>query len=140
MMKRGLLVAFPVAALFMGGAGTPSAEASETAELPPISAFAPIQRYAISHDEPHDHVDFYLRDYGMRANGAVIAEMAHEKDPNLRVVLVTIDDMEDDAIAGVQWRFDLRSSAGRWKAVEAGMRRKCQRGPNAGEWTREVCP
>ncbi len=84
--------------------------------------------------------EFYLRDYGFRPRHAEFEEIDHPTDRSMRIVLMTVDGIADDAVKGVQWRFGMRTSAGSWEAVEAGMRRKCQRGDNAGKWTKAVCP
>ncbi len=139
MKKTGMLAIMPVAALLAGGA-TLSAENADSAQIPPASEFNTIQRYAISYDDPRDVAEFYLRDYGFRPRHAEFEEIDHPTDRSMRIVLMTVDGIADDAVKGVQWRFGMRTSAGSWEAVEAGMRRKCQRGDNAGKWTKAVCP
>ena len=140
MTKKSLFVTLPVAALLAGGAATLSAESSEIEIAPPASEFVPIQRYAISYSEPRDVAEFYLKDFGFKTYDAKFTELDHNADQNMRVVLVTVDGIKDDAVRGVQWRFGLRPSAGSWEAVEAGIRRKCQRGDNTDQWTKDVCP
>ena len=63
------------------------------------------------------------------------------EDRSVRTMLVTVaDGLQDPSIRGIQLRFDLRNSPDGWEAVEVGLRRKCQRGPDMENWTRDVCP
>lgn len=140
MMTRNWFAALPAATLLFGGATVLFAVDSEAAEIPPSSAFNPVQRYAISYDDPRDVAEFYLRDIGIKPRDAEFHEVAHPSDVSVRIMLVTVDGIEDDAVQGIQWRFGMRTSEGSWEAVEAGMRRKCYRGANAGQWQKEVCP
>ncbi|MBD2843156.1 hypothetical protein [Erythrobacter rubeus] len=135
--QKGLIASLPFAAFL---AGLPVAVSAEEADVPSASAFAPMQRYAIAYPEPRDVAEFYVRDLGMKARAADFEEFDHPNDRSMRIVLVTVDGIADDTVGAVQLRLGLRFSEGSWEAVEAGMRRKCQRGANAGEWTREVCP
>ncbi len=139
-MKRTLLAILPAVALFVGGATVLSAAGSETAEIPPANAFNPIQRYAISYDHPRDVAEFYIVDFGIKPRDAEFQEVAHPSDVSMRIMLVTVDGLRDDSVQGIQWRFGMRASKGSWEAVEAGMRRKCYRGDNAGQWQKDVCP
>ena len=139
-MKKSAFATIAMAALLAGGATTLSAESSDTAQIPPASEFNTIQRYAISYDDPRDVAEFYVRDYGFRPRDAKFEEVEHPTEQSMRIVLVTVDGIADDAVKGVQWRFGMRTSAGSWEAVEAGMRRKCHRGDNKGKWTKAVCP
>lgn len=116
------------------------AEDANSAKAPPVTAFSPIQRYAITYDDPRDVAEFYLRDLGIKARDAQFEEIDHPSDVSMRVVLVTVDGIRDDSVRGIQLRLGVRASAGSWEAVEAGMRRKCYRGENAGQWTKGVCP
>jgi len=140
MMKRTLFATLPVAALLVGGATVLSAETAETAEVPPASAFNAIPRYAISYDATRDVAEFYLRDMGFKLRDAEFQEVAHPSDVSMRIMLVTVDGIKDDSVRGMQWRLGMRTSGGSWEAVEAGTRRKCYRGENAGKWTKDVCP
>lgn len=140
MMNKKLLAAAPLAALLAGGATVLSAENPGSGGVPSANEFNPIQRYAITYDDPRDVAEFYLRDFGLKAYDAEFQELDHPSDASMRVVLVTVDGIRDDVVQGVQWRFGVRASAGSWEAVEAGMRRKCYRGQNAHQWTRDVCP
>lgn len=117
-----------------------SASETDAFEIPPASAFHPIQRYAISYDEPRDLAEFYLSDAGLKAYHADFREFDHPGDASMRVMLVTIDGIRSEAVGGVQWRFAMRFSKGSWEAEEAGIRRKCNRGANVDKWTRDVCP
>ncbi len=139
-MKKYLLATLPVAGLLVGGASVLHAEDTKSAEAPPVSAFSPIQRYAISYDDPRDIAEFYLRDFGIKARDAEFEEIDHPSDVSMRIVMVTVDGIRDDSVQGIQLRLGVRASAGSWEAVEAGMRRKCYRGDNAGQWTKGVCP
>ncbi len=140
MMKNALFAALPVAALLAGGSTALSAGSGEATVAPPASEFSPMQRYDIAYDKPRDVAEFYLKDFGFRKYDADFEDLDHDADSNMRVVLVTVDGIRDDSVGGVQMRFGLRASRGSWEAVEAGMRRKCRRGENAGKWTKDVCP
>ena len=107
---------------------------------PGADRFNPIQRYDFAAEEPRGLAAFYLERFGARLKDAKVETLDHPDDATLRVALVTIDGIRDDAVKGLQWRFAMRSTEGRWEAVEAGMRRSCYRGENAGNWTRELCP
>ncbi|MEO1731056.1 MAG: hypothetical protein AAFR64_09975 [Pseudomonadota bacterium] len=133
----GLLTA---ATLFAGGATALSAKGDSDKTAPPASDFAPIQRYAIAYDRPRDLAEFYLSEFGLKTYGAKIEQLDHPTNPDMRVMLITIDPIEDGSVNGVQWRFDLSSNGGMWRTETAGMRRKCSKGANPNEWTREVCP
>ncbi|MEL6531284.1 MAG: hypothetical protein AAFQ27_15100, partial [Pseudomonadota bacterium] len=100
----------------------------------------PIQRYAITYDDPRDVAEFYLRDFGIKARDAEFAEVEHPSDVAMRIVMVTVDGIRDDSVKGIQLRLGVRASAGSWEAVEAGIRRKCYRGDKAGQWQKDVCP
>lgn len=135
-MKKNIIAMVPVAALLTGGMTALSAENSGSVPVPPASEFNAIQRYAISYDDPRDVAEFYLRDYGFKPRHAEFEEVAHPSDRSMRIVLVTVDGLADDSVKGVQWRFGMRTSEGNWEAVEAGMRRMCYRGENAGSGRR----
>ena len=139
-VKNALMTALAAAGLLAGGSTALMAQSSEVKSAPEASAFSPIQRYAIAFDRPRDLAEFYLRDFGLKTYGTKIEELEHPTDPNMRVLLITIDPVEGDMVSAVQWRFDLRSSEGMWRTETAGIRRKCPNGPSAGEWTRDVCP
>nr|WP_298898487.1 hypothetical protein [uncultured Altererythrobacter sp.] len=132
--------ALALSSLLLGGAATLSAGNSATEAVPPQDAFTPIERYGITYDEPRDIAEFYLKQYGIHRNDADMHEVRHPSDRSMRILIVTVVEVEDPSITGVQWRFGARFSEGQWQAIEAGMRRKCARGENAGEWTKSVCP
>ena len=135
------LVAILAAATFAVGASTAlSAKGDSDKAAPPASDFAPIQRYAIAYDRPRDLAEFYLGEFGLKTYGAKIEQLDHPTNPDMRVMLITIDPLKEGSVSGVQWRFDISSSGGMWRTETAGMRRKCSRGANPNEWTREVCP
>ena len=137
---RLLLAALPIAAGCTFGAAVLSAKSGEDRVAPPATEFAPMQRYAIGFDKPRDVAEFYMRDFGFSQYDADFTELDHDADSRMRVVLVTVDGIEDDAVQGIQMRFGMRPSEGSWEAVEAGLRRKCYRGENAGKWTKDTCP
>ncbi|QFT76421.1 hypothetical protein [Erythrobacter sp. THAF29] len=139
-MKNALFASLPAAMLLAGGSATLSADDSDAANIPPAVEFAPVQRYNITYDAPRDVAEFYLRDFGFRTRDAEFQQADHPTDPTMLVMLVTVDGIRDDSVRGVQLRLGMRASAGFWEMVEAGIRRKCHRGENAGKWTREVCP
>ncbi|MEM7701348.1 MAG: hypothetical protein AAF251_05370 [Pseudomonadota bacterium] len=120
-------------------AGTSAVSAKKDA-APPASAFTPIERFAISYDSPRDMAEFYLRDFGIRPRDADFDESRDPADPNIKVMLVTVNGIADDSVKGIQMRLGLRASQGGWETIEAGVRRKCRRGDEAGNWTKSVCP
>lgn len=124
------------ALLASGGASL----AAQDAGSPSESEFNPIQRYDIAFDDRRDVAEFYAERYGFKMRDAASREVEHPSDPYMRVMLLTFDGIRDDAVQGVQFRLGLKANAGRWEAAEAGMRRKCYRGDNSGEWTKDVCP
>ena len=126
--------------LMVGGAVSLSAESAETSGLPAEDAFTPIERYGITYDKPRDIAEFYLKQFGLHRNDADLHEVRHPTDRSMRILIVTVDEVEDASVGGVQWRLGVKVSAGQWQAVEAGIRRKCLRGDNAGQWTKDVCP
>lgn len=141
MMKKAVSLAIlPVAAAFaISGAGL-SAMDDHGADMPDATEFNPMQRYAITYDNPRDIAQFYLNDYGVSLSQTDVTTMQDPDNVSIRVMLVTLDGIRDDAVQGLQWRFALRTSEGSWEAAEAGVRRKCYRGDNAGEWTKDICP
>ena len=124
----------------VGGAAALSASNPEEGAVPPQDAFTPIERYGITYDKPRDIAEFYLNQFGLHRNDANLREVRHPSDRSMRILIVTVDEVEDPSVTGVQWRLGARFSEGQWQAIEAGMRRKCARGENAGEWTKSVCP
>ncbi|MEM1195344.1 MAG: hypothetical protein AAGH57_04520 [Pseudomonadota bacterium] len=139
LFKVAQAASLTAAAFLATGSPALLAEVSEAEIAPDASAFSPIQRYAIAFDQPRDLAEFYLRDFGLKTYGTKIQELDHPTDPNMRVLLITLDPVEGDAVTAVQWRFDISSDKGMWRTETAGIRRKCPNGPNAGEWTRDVC-
>lgn len=137
MTKKALLAALP-AAIFTGAIG--SAASAETNEVPKESEFNYIERYAIAYDKPRDLAEFYLREAGFKKYDADFLVVEDPNNPDRRVMIVTVEPIANKQVKGMQWRFGIRSNARRWEAVEAGMRRKCVSGPNADQWTRDVCP
>jgi len=137
-MKTFGLTALSMAALLAGATTVLAQKSDKTA--PPASEFSPIERFAISYDSPHDMAKFYLRDFGIRPRDADFDESRDPADPNIKVMLVTVDGIADDSVRGLQMRLGLRASQGGWETIEAGVRRKCRRGNDAGSWTKSVCP
>ena len=136
-MMIGWKAILPLAAVC--AAGSTAALADSTVD-PSEDAFAPMQRYAISYDEPREFGKFYLRQYDISPYDADFEQLPHAKNPDMRVLLVTVDGMSDATVQGIQFRLGLARDGRGWKAVEAGMRRKCQSGEYAGKWTKGVCP
>ena len=89
------------AILFAGGSSMLSAQNSDADTAPPADAFSPIQRYAIAFDQPRDLAEFYLRDFGLKPYGADIEELPHPANPNMRVLLITLDPIKSGAVRGV---------------------------------------
>jgi len=135
-----LVPSLAFSALLLSGATALSANESGDDAVPPQDAFTPIERYGITYDKPRDIAEFYLQQFGLHRNDADLNEIRHPTDRSMRIIFVTVDEVEDDSVQGVQWRLGVKFSEGQWQAVEAGLRRKCHRGPNAGEWTKDVCP
>lgn len=139
-MKNAVLVSLTVLAFCAGSASAQMPDESLAAEIPTADAFNPIQRYAIVFDKPRDVAEFYLKNDEFNPYHADFEVIDDPSSSTDRILFATIDGIKDDAVQGIQWRFRMRPSEGRWEAVEAGMRRKCYRGENAGEWTRDLCP
>lgn len=137
-MKKPAFAALFAAAALASTASALSASARDVA--PPASDFTPIQRYGITFDEPRGVAEFYLREFDLKPKSQQFDTLDHPTDSTLRVVMVTIEPVEDDALKGVQFRFGMKRTATHWEAVEAGMRRKCARGDDTENWTRSVCP
>lgn len=135
-----LIPTLALSVLLLGGATSLSAQGGEVSEVPPESAFFHVQRYAITYEEPRDIAEFYIREFRFKKYDAKIEEIRHPSDRSMRIVFITLNDIDDAAVQGVQLRLGLKFSEGQWQAVEAGMRRKCARGESAGEWTKSVCP
>jgi hypothetical protein len=124
----------------VGGAVALSASNPEEGAVPPQDAFTPIERYGITYDKPRDIAEFYLEQFGLHRNDADVHEVRHPGNRSMRILIVTADEVENHSVTGAQWRLGVRFSNGQWQAVEAGMRRKCARGEDAGQWTKSVCP
>ena len=137
MMKKALIAIMPAAALLAGGASVANAEEKLA---PPPSEFSPIQRYAITFDRPRDVAEFYLREYGLKSYGVDFEQLDHETDDTLRVLLITVDPIKNETVRGVQWRLDMRRMNGAWRTVDAGIRRKCTKGADTTQWTKDTCP
>lgn len=143
MTRNTLAIAGAGLVLAAAPVGTPAAlaQSGESAVAPAASEYSPIQRYAITFDRPRDLAEFYLeQSYEISPRAAEITELAHPSDASMRVVLVTVDGLLDDSVQAIQLRIAMKVDAGNWGAVEAGVRRKCARGDNAGNWQKAVCP
>ena len=132
--------ALALSALLLSGAAALSASNSAAEAVPPQDAFIPIERYGITYDTPRDLAEFYLKQFGLHRNDADLHEIRHPSDRSMRILFVTVDGIENNAVTDVQWRLGVKFSEGQWQAIEAGIRRKCLRGENAGQWTKDVCP
>ena len=117
-----------------------SAEESASAMSLPSSEFAPMQRYNISYQDPEDIAEFYLRTLGLKMRDADVEEGRNPRNPKHKIVIATVKGINDPTVNAIQWRLELKSEGGYWEAVDAGLRRKCSNGPNANQWTRELCP
>ena len=137
MLRKALFATLP-AAIVAGVLGT--AASAENGAVPDASEFNHIQRYAIAYDKPRDLAHFYLREAGFKKYDAEIEVVDDPANSDRRVIIMTVEPIANAQVKGMQWRFGIRSNARRWEAVEAGMRRKCVSGPNADQWTRDVCP
>ena len=126
--------------LLCAGAAAASAQDDEDPAVPPADAFTPIERYGITYDKPRDIAEFYLQRFGLHRNDADTYEVKHPTDRSMRIMIVTADGLANGSVQAAQWRLGIKFNEGQWQAVEAGMRRKCARGENAGQWTKEVCP
>lgn len=108
--------------------------------VPSASDFNTLQRYAIGFDEPREAAELYIKDFGLKPRDAKYDIIDGANRRSDKILIATIEGIEDPTVQGVQWRLLIRFSEGNWEAVEAGMRRKCHNGANAGQWTKDVCP
>ena len=138
--KHAKWAILPVIAALTGASAIASAEDSASAINLPSSDFAPMQRFNISYQDPEDIAEFYLRTLGLKKRDADIEEGRDPRNPKHKVVIATVKGIDDTLVNAIQWRLELKSDGGYWEAVEAGLRRKCRNGPNANQWTRELCP
>lgn len=139
-MKNLKWAVLPVVALMTGATATVSAQDGTSALTLPSSEFAPMQRFDTNYEEPKDMAEFYVQTLGLSARDAEYEEGRNPRNPRHKVVIATVEGIDDPKVSAVQWRLELKAEGGGWEAVEAGLRRKCQNGPNANQWTREVCP
>lgn len=128
-----------VAALACSGAAL-SAEDGKAALMLPASDFAPMQRINIAYDDPKDMAELYVRTLGLSARDAEYEEGRNPRDTRNKVVIATVKGINDPQVNAIQWRIEMKSEGGNWEAVKAGLRRKCQNGPDANTWTKELCP
>ena len=138
--KHAKWAILPVIAALTGASAIASAEDSASAINLPSSDFAPMQRFNISYQDPEDIAEFYLRTLGLKKRDADIEEGRDPRNPKHKVVIATVEGIDDAMVNAIQWRLELKSQGGYWEAVEAGLRRKCRNGPNTDRWTRELCP
>lgn len=130
----------PAAACLTLSAAPLSADEVESAVALPASEFAPQQRFAITYDEPKDVAEFYVRTLGLSPRDADYEEGRNPRNPRHKVVIATVQNINDPTVTAIQWRIELKAQSGAWEAVEAGLRRKCRKGSNSDAWTRETCP
>ncbi len=64
----------------------------------------------------------------------------HPETAGRLLLTVRIDPVLDDSIAAEQWRATLRPEGAGWRIESLGLRRKCSRGPNIGNWGPFICP
>lgn len=135
--KLALITAISLAA---GGLSPLSAQDGESALDLPSSEFKPMQRYDINYEKPRDMAEFYVRTLGLPPRAAKYEQGRDPGNPKQRIVIATVNRIADPQVKAIQWRIALKAQGGGWETVEAGLRRKCQNGPNTNEWTSELCP
>ena len=139
-IKSAKSAILPVIALLASTPATVSADDSANALSLPSSDFSPMQRYNISYQDPEDLAEFYLRTLGLKIRDADVEEGRNPNNPKHKVVIATVEGIDDALVNAIQWRLELKSEGGYWEAVEAGLRRTCRNGPNTNQWTRDLCP
>lgn len=60
--------------------------------------------------------------------------------PDAYEMLIQAEGYADDSVSGEQWRLVVLRTPEGWRVAEAGVRYKCYRGGNAGQWQRSLCP
>ncbi|MEE4201268.1 hypothetical protein [Erythrobacter sp.] len=138
--NRGIRTALSAIALTMGGAAMVSANESQSALTLPASEFVPMQRYAVTYEEPVEMAKFYVRQLDLPVREAQFEEGRSPYIPNHKVVIATVDGIENPTVKAIQWRIELKADGNAWEAVAAGLRRMCQNGPNTDTWTTDTCP
>ena len=53
---------------------------------------------------------------------------------------VSLEPMADDSVRGEKWRVVIVRTDEGWLIEQLGVRFKCWRGTNAGQWTDQLCP
>ena len=62
-------------------------------------------------------------------------------NPEQLVLVVAIEPLLDDSISAEEWRAVISQEESlRWRLEELGLRRKCSRGPDNGQWGPNICP
>ncbi|GAA0266104.1 hypothetical protein GCM10009127_01900 [Alteraurantiacibacter aestuarii] len=134
-MKKHVLTLLPAALL----AGCATVGSLEPITIP-ASEFRPIERADRVFATERWVIDYYLRLDG-RGSEEVTSQLGRDGTGNAdRVLLFSTDNYADDSVQGEQWRVALDSSDIGYLVIQAGKRYKCYRGPNAGNWQRDLCP
>lgn len=139
-IKNSKWTVLPVIALMTGATATVSAQDGASALSLPANEFAPMQRFDVNYEEPEDMAEFYVQTLGLSVRDAEFEEGRNPRNRKHKVVIATVEGIDDPKVNAVQWRLEMKAEGGGWEAVSAGLRRKCQNGPNTNQWTRDVCP
>lgn len=106
----------------------------------PAEAFRPIERADQAFATPQQAIGHYLRLNGVsgaETTSRIGTDPAGRAD---RILLFSTDNYADDSVQGEQWRIEFDESDSGYRVINAGKRYKCYRGPDAGEWQRQLCP
>lgn len=114
------------------------------ATMPPLDApaadYRPLDAPGGVFDTPEAVVAYYARQEGFAVADAEVEVGRDATGRADRIVLFTLDALEDDSVSARQYRIALTHTDIGYRPVAAGQRFQCARGSNAGEWTRELCP
>jgi len=77
---------------------------------------------------------------GLSMTGTVESGLPHLETPGRLLLTIAIKPVPDDSIAAEQWRATLRPEDNGWRIEQPGLRRKCSRGPDSGNWEPFICP
>ena len=135
-MRKVILAALPGVLL---AAGCTSMDGPEPITVP-AQAFRPIERADQAFATPNQAVDHYLRLDGMTGVETTTRIGTDPEGRADRILLFSTDGYADDSVQGEQWRIEFDETDRGYLVVNAGKRYKCYRGPNAGEWQRQLCP
>lgn len=75
-----------------------------------------------------------------RGSGRTIVYRGGEATPDTATVIITDENLPDDALAGQRRSFGFRRLAGVWTLVSVSESWKCRRGAQAGDYTPGICP